>query len=324
MRVLAVAAVLLAVGAWLATRGGAPSGAELFEREFTQAEGLGPLFNKRSCAGCHAFPSLGGTGEDGLATAMRIGRFTDAGFDAMLVRGGPFAHTDAVCGATPGIPPGATVTSVRNAQPLFGLGRIAAIPDAAILAGAGRPNRVGEAVGRFGWKADTPTLEQFVAEAFRSELGVTSARAPATASSRCGDGKPELDAAAVEAVTAFVAALPAPEPPSTPAPVFARAGCDACHTPQLATVPLYSDLLLHDMGPALDDRVVQGAARGRDWRTAPLWGLADRVRFLHDGRATTLRAAVLAHGGEAANARERFLRLSAAQERDLLVFLRSL
>ena len=68
-------------------------------------------------------------------------------------------------------------------------------------------------------------------------------------------------------------------------------------------VPLYSDLLLHDMGRALDDRVVQGSARGAEWRTAPLWGLSSRPRYLHDGRADSIEAAIVAHGGEAARPR---------------------
>ena len=115
----------------------------------------------------------------------------------------------------------------------------------------------------------------------------------------------------VRAVTSFVAALPPLAPGPAPeqslvtrgATLFRAAGCVACHTPSLpgsqGEVPLYSDLLLHDLGPALDDGVVQGDAGGRDWRTTPLWGLGARPRFLHDGRARTVRAAILAHGGEA-------------------------
>ena len=87
---------------------------------------------------------------------------------------------------------------------------------------------------------------------------------------------------------------------------------------------MYSDLLLHDMGPLLDDRVDQSTATGREWRTAPLWGVSRRTRFLHDGRATSLRAAILAHGGEARRARQRFRSLSAADRTRLVAFLDSL
>ena len=80
-------------------------------------------------------------------------------------------------------------------------------------------------------------------------------------------------------------------------------GCAKCHTPSLPVgnrlVFLYSDLLLHTMGPALDDKVVQGEATGSEWRTTPLWGLGALSRYLYDGRAVTLRDAIVAHGGEA-------------------------
>jgi CxxC motif-containing protein (DUF1111 family) len=287
---------------------------------------------------------------------LRIGRLTDAGFDPMLGRGGPFAHAHTIselgvaCDRPPGIPAGANVTSVRNAPPLFGGGLIDAIPDEVIRAGAvprgngvrGRPNLVRgpggrKRVGRFGWKADTATLEQFVAEALRGELGVTSPLAPAASlppetSTRCPGESPDPEAEehVVASLTAFVAALPAPRPRRSDragAAIFEETGCAACHVPTLnagrRAVPLYSDLLLHDMGRALDDRVVQGSAGGRDWRTAPLWGLADRTRYLHDGRATSLEAAILAHGGEAAAATGRFRALSPEQRRSLMEFLRT-
>jgi CxxC motif-containing protein (DUF1111 family) len=87
---------------------------------------------------------------------------------------------------------------------------------------------------------------------------------------------------------------------------------------------LYSDLLLHNLGPDLDDKVVQGQATGADWRTTPLWGLGTRPRLLHDRRAHTLTAAILAHGGEAASAVRRFRTLSNSERDTLLAFLRSL
>jgi len=87
------------------------------------------------------------------------------------------------------------------------------------------------------------------------------------------------------------------------AKAFDDVGCGKCHVPYLhgaaGPVRLYSDLLLHDMGPGLDDKIVQGDASGADWRTTPLVGLGTHDRYLHDGRADTLRDAILAHGGEA-------------------------
>ena len=110
--------------------------------------------------------------------------------------------------------------------------------------------------------------------------------------------------------------------------MFQDTGCATCHVPTLdaatGSVSLYSDLLLHDMGAELDDGVVQGKADGSEWRTTPLWGLSDRERFLHDGRADDLEAAILAHGGEADAARRRFEALPAEDLRALMEFLRRL
>jgi CxxC motif-containing protein (DUF1111 family) len=125
-------------------------------------------------------------------------------------------------------------------------------------------------------------------------------------------------------VTAYVANLPAPSPSRGDPAMFNRVGCGACHAPSLGGVPLYSDLLLHDMGGALDDAVVQGEARGQDWRTTPLWGLGRRERLLHDGRARSTEAAILAHGGEADAVVQRFRALSPTDRGALLAFLSTL
>jgi CxxC motif-containing protein (DUF1111 family) len=281
---------------------------------------------------------------------MRVGRLRGQRFDPMIGRGGPIARAHAVaglpasCELATGIPAGANVSSVRNAPPLFGDGLIDAIPEREIRAGAvakgggvqGRPNLIRGAggrarIGRFGWKADTATLAQFTAEALRNELGVTSAGARATDRCAARSRDDEIGSGDIAAVAAFVASLAAPAPRrSEPAgeQLFAQTGCTACHVPSLRTatraVALYSDLLLHDMGPLLDDRVDQDSATGRDWRTAPLWGLSRRTRFLHDGRAQSLAAAILAHGGEARSAQARFRALPAPQRRRLLAFLDTL
>lgn len=335
-------------------------GAAYFQTDFTPADGLGPLFNARSCLACHSSPESGGAGPGGLAIALRVGRLADGGFDSLEGRGGPVARSHSVaelglsCALPAGIPPQANVTSVRNAPSLFGLGLIDAIPDEVIAAGAvpfaggvhGRPNLVPDAtgqprVGRFGWKADVATLELFVAGAFRNELGLTNPLAPTDFSvtpdgaARCpGENEnPEDDGTVVHATVAYVASLVAPAiradaPASYGAALFRTTGCAACHTASLRAgpteVPLYSDLLLHDMGPSLDDGVVQGEASGRDWRTTPLWGLSQRQRFLHDGRARTILAAIRAHGGEAEHAARTFADLTADAREALLTFLASL
>jgi len=107
--------------------------------------------------------------------------------------------------------------------------------------------------------------------------------------------------------------------------LFAATGCAKCHVPALSGVNgevlLYSDLLLHDLGPALDDKIVQGDATGAEWRTTPLVGLGQRRRYIHDGRATTLHDAILAHGGEAEIVRNRFFGLGEDERAAIYRFL---
>jgi uncharacterized integral membrane protein (TIGR00698 family) len=107
--------------------------------------------------------------------------------------------------------------------------------------------------------------------------------------------------------------------------LFSSVGCAKCHVPALrgrsGEVTLYSDLLLHNMGPALDDKIMQGNAIGSEWRTTPLIGLGLRQRYLHDGRAATLRDAIQAHGGEGEIVRNRFFNLDEADQQAILVFL---
>ena len=107
--------------------------------------------------------------------------------------------------------------------------------------------------------------------------------------------------------------------------LFSATGCAKCHVPALrgrnGEVTLFSDLLLHDMGPSLDDKIVQGNATGSDWRTTPLVGVGLRQRYLHDGRGATLRDAIQVHGGEAEIVRNRFFDLDAADQRAILDFL---
>jgi CxxC motif-containing protein (DUF1111 family) len=149
---------------------------------------------------------------------------------------------------------------------------------------------------------------------------------------------PEVDALALETVSTFLDVMnPAVPPvsifdpsnshPSAGQQVFLAIGCASCHAPALpgpgarGPIYLFSDLLLHDMGPALADQMQQGAARGNEWRTMPLWGVSERDRFLHDGRALTVTDAIMAHGGHAQHARDRFAGLASRDKAALLVFL---
>ncbi len=208
-------------------------------------------------------------------------------------------------------------------------------------------------VMRFGWKADVTTLDEFTRSALHLEMGLTTApdqrdfvngAAPPAGTDLVGE--PEVDARTIELLTAFSRYLAAPArvaPRSSAhadtleagAQVFEDIGCTGCHTPAMRTGPhavqalsektvyLYSDLLLHDLGPDLATTCAVDASP-TEVRTAPLMGLQHRRFFLHDGRALDLREAILAHGGEATAARNRFAALPYLVQEYLVLFLRSL
>jgi CxxC motif-containing protein (DUF1111 family) len=303
-----------------------------------------------------------------ITTTPRPGRYGD---------GTPFelrAPRDAVADGAFGPLPKDVQISPRVAPGVFGVGLLEAVPEKTIVEHAdpadedgdgisGRANRVADArtrttaLGRFGWKANVPTVEQQNAGAFNGDIGITSpifsdqncepgARACARAKS---GGRPEIDQAKLDRVTFYTRTLAVParrdvgaEATDAGERVFARLGCDSCHLPELRTgdsdIPAnrhqlirpYTDLLVHDMGPGLADGRPDGLASGTEWRTAPLWGIGlvsvvnRHTRFLHDGRARNLAEAILWHGGEAHPARERFRTLPARERRELLAFLESL
>jgi CxxC motif-containing protein (DUF1111 family) len=189
-------------------------------------------------------------------------------------------------------------------------------------------------MGKFGWKADVATLVEFMGVALRNELGLTNPLEPRDEVWGCEANRnsPEVDALALQAAAKFLNTLDPPAPAaactsSTGAALFQSVGCAGCHTPALPgpgarqMVQLYSDLLLHDMGPGLADQIRQGSALGNEWRTPPLWRVSERGKFLHDGRAPALADAILAHGGQGQAARDAFVALDAASKQTLLAFL---
>lgn len=198
---------------------------------------------------------------DGTGTVLATRKImADGVFDALSGQGGPVARAHSVaegsmvCGAVPGIPAAANMTSVRSASALFGLGLIEAMPDAVILELATWPGRQGrvnsvrgpdgrERPGRFGWKADTTSLEQFVADAFRNEMGITSPLAPIDLVStrlNCTLGTVlKDDGGAIQAITACLSVL-RPLPPAPPAMAAGQATFSAverggCHRPSVRT-----------------------------------------------------------------------------------------
>jgi len=223
-----------------------------------------------------------------------------------------------------------------------------------------------EMLGRFGWKANVATIAHQTAGAFLGDMGITSSRLPrqsCTAAQReClaaahggpRSGGPEIDDKTLADVVFYQATL---APPARRAAtdvqvlrgqtLFAAAQCAACHRPSYVTAegPFprltskalqgqriwpYTDLLLHDMGPALADHRPDFQASGRQWKTPPLWGVGlirdvnGHQRLLHDGRARGVLEAVLWHGGEAEASKQQVLKMSRAEREALVKFVESL
>ena len=218
-------------------------------------------------------------------------------------------------------------------------------------------------IARFGWKAQNKSLLLFSGEAYNVEMGITNelfqTERDETASCQfktVPNDVTNLDAttpiqvlSAIENFSNFMRFLAAPTPsPDTPGgassiangrSLFTSTGCALCHTPSFTTskstvvalsmqpVNLFSDLLVHDMGDGLADGVSQGEAGPREFRSAPLWGLGQRIFFLHDGRTADLVRAIREHsssGSEANGVISNFNNLSETKKQDLLNFLRSL
>jgi CxxC motif-containing protein (DUF1111 family) len=236
---------------------------------------------------------------------------------------------------------------------------------------SGRLNRNGNdgTVSRFGWKAQNESLLLFSGEAYNVEMGISNelfhVERDENASCQFAshpndvtnvDGPLPTDTVSAIEKFAFFMRFLAPPTPSTSSPggsasigrgrnLFSAIGCALCHTPSLRTgtttvaalsnkdANLFSDLALHAMGPGLADNVQQGGARGDEFRTAPLWGLGQRIFFLHDGRTSDLRSAIAAHRSngnsqfgpsEANTSVGVYNSLSAGNKQDVLNFLRSL
>ncbi len=251
----------------------------------------------------------------------------------------------------------------RLAPSLFGVGWLARVPAVAIVAPpqarapataasfgtfSARWRAGREEVGRLGWQATSVSVRDQTAKALERDMGVTSRDYPrddCTAAevacrARAHGGTPEIPSELVAALVAYQLSLPRPGPatPGPPDPTFVRLGCAACHRPRLPVtacggcspsrqewIAPYTDLRLHFLGTALDDRDASGRPVLTRWRTAPLWNLADRrhpgLTLLHDGRARSIEEAILWHGGEAGASRARFMRLTRNERQQLLEWL---
>ena len=255
--------------------------------------------------------------------------------------------------------------SQRKAPALFGLKLIDEIPENVIVAverkqrlrwamapssaedvPVGRARRLPQGgIGRFGWKAQSRSLAEFVQAACANELGLGN---PGQAQPR-PLGMPQYQTVALDLtqrqcdeITAFIASLPRPQERADGQAqagkhLFHQIGCAECHMPDVGSVAgLYSDLLLHRMGNELEgtgsynrpnpkpDQSPGGGPLADEWRTPPLWGVADAAPYLHDGRAATLEDAIIKHAGQAAPAAARFRGLPPAEQTQVVAFLKSL
>jgi CxxC motif-containing protein (DUF1111 family) len=272
---------------------------------------------------------------------------------------------------------GEAVVSQRNTPALFGSRLIDSISDRVIIAEerrqrlrwgmvgpksedapVGRALRLkGGRIGKFGWKAQSASLSDFVQAACANELGLSNPGAaqpiPLGFPSYVHKKGYDLTRKQCDQITAFCGSLPQPveqlptdvkerDQAEAGKKLFTSVGCASCHTPKLGSVDgVYSDLLLHRMGRELtgdgdynepprrrqneeDEDPKQTGPLPDEWRTPPLWGVADSAPYLHDGRAATLKEAITEHGGQATSSRNRFNTLAPQQQDQLLAFLKTL
>ena len=345
-------------------------GQALFNRAFTPEEGLGPLFNQVSCSSCHDLPTSGGHGAEPVTKVSDFDERT--GCNLLKEDGGDLLQASVVpalrtAGILPErIPVSATAVTELRAPALYGIGLVEAIEDEDILIKADPDDQDGDGIsgrpglgpdgslGRFGSKAQHATLSEFIENAIRGEMGLTT---PAHPVEEMPNGlplpegsdpvpDPEIETSDLTLLSAYIGFLAQPPRRTLDSPedqaaseegrqIFANIGCATCHTPTLVTgnhqsaalnrkrFRIYSDLLLHDMGPELASICAPGASPS-EWRTTRLVGLYLRSEFLHDGRARSVRDAILMHGGEAESARYRFQDLTPELQQSVLLFLRTL
>jgi CxxC motif-containing protein (DUF1111 family) len=338
---------------------------------FTAERGLGPIFVATSCGGCHAgdgkghpfttltrFGQIDETGNQYLdqggpqlqhrALSGFVGEKIPAG--ATFSKFTPPANTglgfielvsdsDILAMADPSDADGDGISGVPNwvSMPYY------------VEPNDGAIEQNGKYIGRFGKKAAVYNLMQQTVNAYNQDIGVTSSYEPYDVYSGM-ETDPEVSTQTINDVVFYLQTLKAPIQRNQSKAsiiegkeIFIDIGCEGCHKQTLRTgnssVPAlankefhpYTDLLLHDMGPGLDDGYTEGAAKTAEWRTPPLWGLGlspnsqgGSYYLMHDGRATTIEQAILMHGGEAAQSQEKYSQLSQAEKDLLIEFLESL
>ena len=338
---------------------------------FTRVTGLGPLFVSTSCGSCHAgdgkghpFTTLTRFGQHDSTG----NHFLQSGGPQLQHRALPgFSPEGIPAGATFSrfTPPANSGLGFLDAVPDAALLRMADPDDADGDGISGRPNwitlkeylrpreesvsRNGHYIGRYGKKAGAYDLLQQTASAYNQDMGITSTYEPYDTWSG-QETDPEITNQKLLDVVFYLKTLKAPVPRheqdnnvKAGRNLFVQLNCSKCHVPELQTgfspvaalayktIYPYTDLLMHDMGPGLDDGYTEGTATSAEWRTPPLWGLGlskisqgGKYYLLHDGRAASIEQAILLHGGEAAQSSNKYRSLPENEKKQLITFLESL
>ncbi len=334
---------------------------------FIPETGLGPIFVATSCGSCHAGDGKGHP----FTTLTRFGQFDSTGNQFLNQGGPQLQHRAIPGFRPEAIPLGAPSTRLLPPAntglgfiELIPDNDILSLADPNDLDGDGisgrvnlidlppyvipHPNAVtvgGKYIGRFGKKAAVYNLLQQTANAYNQDIGITSAFEPIDTYSGL-EIDPEVDTKTINEVVFYLQTLKAPPPRASTLEgktIMSTIGCANCHVAQFQTAfsevaPLsqkiiypYTDLLLHDMGPGLDDGYTEGSALTSEWRTPPLWGLGlsknsqgGSYFLLHDGRARSIEEAIMLHGGEGQASKEAFEALTADGKKQLIQFLESL
>jgi len=326
-------------GLWL-------SGRAFFDRDIPIDGGLGPYFNGDSCRACHFDPVIGGAGPIDVNVVRHGTRDANDDFQE------PDYGTILAKLSTPGLPRREATSAHNTFEPrqtptTLGIGLIETIADDDIKALADPDDLNHDGIhgvahtlsdgrlGRFGWKGGIPSVAEFVRDALSNEIGLTVPPVDGLSFGFLSDddeiADPEVSREDHDALIFYLEHLESPVP-SHEVPggleLFEEIGCDSCHIPDLpgslGPVPLFSDLLLHDVSGADYFGVPDGLADARMFKTPALWGIGSTAPFMHDGAAGTIEAAILAHDGEAAAVRDAFDDLPGADRELLLEFLGSL
>lgn len=350
-------------------------GDSLFDLPFRPVDGLGPLYVRTACGACHADGARG----PGLVQKMSVVEtdgVTSAADQSELMYGHTIREGLAAGAHTPITPPSDpnVKVSIRVGPPVLGRGYLEAVADSELMRVAAEqaaanngihgvvdmatftsvPNpdtsfgvfTTGQkVVGRFGLKARIATLDDFTADAFQGDMGMTTPMRPTELPNPDGltdDQKAgvDLDQDHIDRIAYYMRRIAIPKRVDLPAngpALFAQVGCATCHQPTMHTradypipqlsdidAPIFTDLLLHDMGPALADGLVDASSNGVQWRTAPLIGLRFAKSYLHDARASSVEIAISMHAGEGSAAAAAFAALSSDDQQTLLAYINAL